>query len=83
MIKKVFAQHNYEPGFTYIVVSKRINQRFFGIKNGVKAGEAPNYLNPPAGTVVDDVVTLPERSVTYIFRCFASLKSTLFWVKSG
>ena len=39
--------------FTYIIVSKRINTRFF------KTGSQP--ANPPSGTVVDDVVTLPER----------------------
>merc|ERR1740131_810199 len=39
--------------FTYILVSKRINTRFF------KSGPSPS--NPPSGTVVDDVVTLPER----------------------
>merc|ERR1712142_1178673 len=42
-----------ELKFTYVVVSKRINTRFF------KAGAQPS--NPPSGTVVDDVVTLPER----------------------
>lgn len=36
--------------FLFIIVSKRINTRFFF-----------NYENPPAGTVVDDIVTLPER----------------------
>merc|ERR1712013_978356 len=39
--------------FTYIIVSKRINTRFF------KMTGKPS--NPPSGTVVDDVVTLPER----------------------
>ena len=39
--------------FTYIIVSKRINTRFFRM-NG-----KPSI--PPSGTVVDDVVTLPER----------------------
>ena len=39
--------------FTYVIVSKRINTRFF------KTGSQP--ANPPSGTVVDDVVTLPER----------------------
>lgn len=34
----------------FIVVSKRINARFFNGRD-----------NPPPGTVVDDVVTLPER----------------------
>lgn len=35
---------------TFIVVSKRINTRVFA-----------NYENPPPGTVIDDVITLPER----------------------
>jgi len=42
-----------ELKFTYIIVSKRINTRFF------KMNGQPS--NPPSGTVVDDVVTLPER----------------------
>jgi len=40
--------------FTYVIVSKRINTRFFRM-----AGGKPS--NPPSGAVVDDVVTLPER----------------------
>merc|ERR1712112_655730 len=40
--------------FTYIIVSKRINTRFF--KNDSKGPS-----NPPSGAVFDDVVTLPER----------------------
>jgi len=39
--------------FTYIIVSKRINTRFFRM-NGKPS-------NPPSGTVVDSDVTLPER----------------------
>ncbi|XP_037029496.1 protein aubergine-like [Bradysia coprophila] len=39
-----------ELKFSFIVVSKRINTRFF--KGGI---------NPNPGTVVDDIVTLPER----------------------
>ena len=42
------------PVLTFIVVSKRISARFFQpVQNRVQ--------NPPSGTVVDDVVTLPER----------------------
>ena len=42
------------PKLTFIVVSKRISARFFQpFQNKVQ--------NPPSGTVVDDVVTLPER----------------------
>ena len=48
-----------ELKFTYVIVSKRINTRFF------KTGSPP--ANPPSGTVVDDVVTLPERSVIISF----------------
>ena len=41
--------------FTYIVVTKRINTRYF-----------LNGKNPPPGTVVDDVITLPERYDFYL-----------------
>jgi len=46
---------DYNPKVTFIIVSKRINTRFF-------TGSTPTkYGNPNSGTVVDDVVTLPER----------------------
>lgn len=38
------------PKFCYIIVNKRVNGRLFA-----------NNRNPPPGTVVDDVITLPER----------------------
>lgn len=41
---------------TYIVVSKRINTRLF----------LENNANPEPGTVVDDVITLPERYDFYL-----------------
>ena len=41
--------------FTYIIVSKRINTRFF------KEDNRGQLVNPPSGSVFDDVVTLPER----------------------
>jgi len=50
-----------KPLLTFIVVSKRITPRFFSKDksgNGVK--------NPLAGTIVDDVVTLPERHDFYL-----------------
>lgn len=40
--------------FAFVIVNKRINTRFFEEKRG-------QYENPIPGTVVDDVVTLPER----------------------
>jgi aubergine-like protein len=45
----------YEPLFTFIIVTKRINSRFFQKVN------AQPLRNPPSGTIIDDVVTLPER----------------------
>ena len=45
--------------FTYIIVSKRINTRFFRQALDKKA------TNPPSGTVVDNTVTLPERWVAW------------------
>merc|ERR1719186_2546804 len=54
-LQGVFKENNIETPlkFTYVIVSKRINARFF------LSGSRPG--NPPSGTVVDDVVTLPER----------------------
>ncbi|XP_037931598.1 protein aubergine-like [Teleopsis dalmanni] len=43
------------PRFAFIVVSKRINTRYF-LKG----------RNPPPGTVVDDIITLPERYDFYL-----------------
>jgi aubergine-like protein len=54
MIKKVFVENNFEPTFTYIIVSKRINSRFFKM-------DRQGPVNPPSGSIIDDVVTLPER----------------------
>uniref|UniRef100_A0A1A9W0S0 Piwi n=1 Tax=Glossina brevipalpis TaxID=37001 RepID=A0A1A9W0S0_9MUSC len=44
------SQHEKPPMFAYVIVTKSINTRFFHEER-----------NPPPGTVVDDVVTLPER----------------------
>lgn len=48
-LNKFYGEKQYK--IIFIVVSKRINTKFFTI----------DQKNPPAGTVVDDVVTLPER----------------------
>merc|ERR1712112_564610 len=40
--------------FTFVIVSKRIMTRFF-------TGQGSTSNNPHSGTIVDDVVTLPER----------------------
>jgi len=57
-IKQCFRENGLdgELKFTFIIVSKRINTRFFS--NGNNGGRVGN---PPSGTVVDDVVTLPYR----------------------
>jgi len=47
-------KEGYVPQITFIIVSKRINTRLF-------TGQPRNYGNPFSGTVVDNVVTLPER----------------------
>ncbi|XP_041985328.1 piwi-like protein Siwi [Aricia agestis] len=52
----------YEGGefkFTFIIVSKRINTRIF-----LEMGQS--IQNPQPGTVIDDVVTLPERYDFYL-----------------
>ncbi|CAH1169267.1 unnamed protein product [Phyllotreta striolata] len=49
LTKEIYTGDNLR--FTFVVVSKRINTRFF----------TQDGKNPPPGTVVDDVVTLPQR----------------------
>ncbi|KAK8395790.1 hypothetical protein O3P69_005712 [Scylla paramamosain] len=48
-----------KPEFAFIIVSKKINTRIF-LNNKGRVG------NPPPGTVVDDVITLPERYDFYL-----------------
>lgn len=45
---------NYDPKLGFVIVSKRINTKFF-------LGNPSGARNVNAGTVVDDVVTMPER----------------------
>merc|ERR1719412_2102832 len=47
---------------TFIVVSKRIKPRFFVTRDGA----TQNVTNPLGGTVVDDVVTHPNRHDFYL-----------------
>ena len=61
-IKKLLKENNIEAAFTYIVVSKRVNSRFFKKANPQQG----DYINPPSGSVFDDVVTLPERYDFYL-----------------
>ncbi|ODN00102.1 Protein piwi [Orchesella cincta] len=54
-ITRVYSEYSIEPPkFSFIVVTKRIHARVMKVdRRGV--------VNPPPGTVVDDVITLPER----------------------
>ncbi|XP_055839653.1 protein piwi [Episyrphus balteatus] len=55
-LEKIYKDQSDKPlMFAYIVVSKQINTRFFA-----------RGRNPPPGTVVDDVITLPERYDFYL-----------------
>jgi hypothetical protein len=48
---------DWKPEFGYVLVNKRANARFM-----LKGDSGENDLdNPMAGTVIDSVVTLPER----------------------
>jgi len=49
----IAVQGNYNPKFAFIVVTKRINQRFFEVKGR-------NVTNPNSGTIVDDHITRNE-----------------------
>lgn len=48
----------YNPGFNFVVVQKRINTRIFGGQKRPAGGM--EYINPPAGTIVDHMVTRLE-----------------------
>ncbi|EAL41570.2 AGAP011204-PA, partial [Anopheles gambiae str. PEST] len=50
-LTRVYENHEFKSQLTVIVVNKRINTRLFD-----------GGRNPPPGTVVDDIVTLPERT---------------------
>lgn len=54
VLETAYAGRENSYKLAFIVVSKRINTKFFATVGGKKD-------NTPAGTVVDDVVTLPER----------------------
>lgn len=45
---------SYSPGFTFVVVQKRINTRILGVLE--KAGKK-EYENPPPGAIIDHTVT--------------------------
>lgn len=55
VLEPIYAQHQKPLKMSFIVVTKRINTRVF-------AGDR----NPPPGTVIDDVITLPERYDFYL-----------------
>jgi len=52
-LKLALAQFDEKIALTFIIVSKRINTKFFTARKPEQ--------NPNSGTVIDDVVTLPER----------------------
>ena len=58
-IKNLLQEKDLDIKLTFIVVSKRINTRFFWPRDRT-------IENPPSGTVVDDVATLPERYDFYL-----------------
>ena len=63
-IKNCFKYKDKVPKLLFIVVSKRINARFFEVPHG--KGPNAETVNPKAGTVIDDVVTQPERYDFYL-----------------
>jgi len=59
-IRSVFKDAGCSPQMAFIVVSKRVSNKFFQCNNGGPP------VNPPSGSVIDDVVTLPERYDFYL-----------------
>ncbi|XP_058838219.1 protein aubergine-like [Topomyia yanbarensis] len=54
-LNRAYKDNPTNPRFTFFVVNKRINTRLFNQKR-----------NPVPGTIVDDVITLPERNDFYL-----------------
>jgi hypothetical protein len=54
-MKSVYSNTGRMPKFSFIVVTKKINTRIFAQHSNGRID------NPDAGTVVDDIITLPER----------------------
>lgn len=50
-LQEIYAERKLELRMTFIIVSKKVNTRIFG----------RDEKNPPPGTVVDDVITQPEK----------------------
>lgn len=57
--KKIVKSLNGDTKFTMIIVNKRIGARFYMRNNN-------QFINPPPGTVIDDVVTRRERYDFYL-----------------
>jgi aubergine-like protein len=58
-LEDVYKESSQPPAkLAFIVVTKKGNTRIF------KSTPGGMYDNPPPGTIVDDVITLPERLVT-------------------
>lgn len=47
------------PKIGFVIVNKRTNARFVTVT--ARGGSGVQYDNPQPGTIVDDVITLPER----------------------
>lgn len=54
-LTEVYVNCEFKPQLSIVVVNKRINTRLF-----------MGGRNPPPGTVVDDIITLPERTDFYL-----------------
>uniref|UniRef100_A0A914VYH8 Uncharacterized protein n=1 Tax=Plectus sambesii TaxID=2011161 RepID=A0A914VYH8_9BILA len=61
-VGKLLAHPDYNPGLAFVIVTKRVNIRYFKQPNH-PGGE---LLNPVPGTVVDSVITRPERYDWYL-----------------
>lgn len=57
-VREEIKKPNWNPGIAYIIVSKRINTRFFT--------NSPRPENPLCGTVVDNVVTHADHFNFYL-----------------
>jgi aubergine-like protein len=58
-LDEIYSRNRSKLQLAFIVINKKINTRIF-------SKERSSYENPLPGTVVDDVITLPERYDFYL-----------------
>lgn len=61
-LQKIYDERRMHFRFAFVLINKKINTRIFERHDNSRE----KFVNPLPGTVVDDVITLPERTDFYL-----------------